>query len=356
MICLPIYYSFINPHFFFPNHRSDIECSLHLGTPTHFALDQVEPLLSVNALTPPRTSVFLDDTARSCYSNSLFLLNLLLRDATQIARLLTAAVTAAAAASVTASHDPPGTAAAAATTTTTMTTTATTCRLSSASVHDTFILLGYRVQAVASSLHLLQTPLLPRAGAEEAEEEHQRKRFINPATSTNPTNDEGAHANNNGSSSSSSSRTATDPIQRALCAGLAAFVGSFFWTTGGGENRFPVPWLAALAREVSWEAAAATRTAPAEIALWVLLVCVSAGVFAAEEEEEEEWLVAETRELAAALGLGPSGGSGGGGGSSDTGWERVRGQILAAGLPWIEPLHERRARAHWERCVGGVRL
>ncbi|KAL2160784.1 hypothetical protein VTH06DRAFT_981 [Thermothelomyces fergusii] len=69
--------------------RSDIECSLHLGTPTRFPLDLVEPLLSANALTPARTRAVSPSDLRH-----------LLHDAAQLARLLTAAVVAAGTATI----------------------------------------------------------------------------------------------------------------------------------------------------------------------------------------------------------------------------------------------------------------
>lgn len=71
-----------------------------------------------------------------------------------------------------------------------------------------------------------------------------------------------------------------------------------------------------------------------EVMLWMVFVCVAAGVF--EEREVEGWVLEWAREGMSGLGLAG-------------GWEGV-GAVLDR-FPWVEALHGRKGRALLERCT-----
>ncbi|KAK4038132.1 hypothetical protein C8A01DRAFT_17750 [Parachaetomium inaequale] len=252
--------------------RSDVEYCLHLGAPTRFTLDEVEPLLSLKALTPCTRRIPPDFPAMLPPT-----LATLLEDATQAAHLLN---------TTTLSPSPK--------------------KLNSSAVHGTFILLGYRVQALS--------PLL--AGTTGAGR---------PAIAGGP------------------SASVTEQV---VCLGLAAFVGSFLWGGGCGGRKMEVPvrWVGDAAREIITCARPMGEEVHVgggggeerwgrEAVLWMLFVGDAAGVF--DIGGVDGWVIPRTAEVVRCLGL--------------CEWESV-GRVLGR-FPWVDALHARKGRAHWERCM-----
>jgi hypothetical protein len=263
--------------------RSDIEYSLHFGTPTRFTAEDFLHLkrehdtatATVPTLSPPTT----DNHNLHQHLHLSPALAALLHDATQIARLLQAASTPS-----------PG---------------QHTGKLPSSAVHETFILLAYRLQA------------------------------ISPLVSARVTN-------TNYNSLYPAVVDAESTVEQAVCLGLTAFVASFFW--GGGCGNLPkrgsLRWIEDGVRGVlsSGEAdmqrgygEGGVGDGRREVMLWMLFVGVAAGVLAGGDMEQ--WVVSKTGEVMQSLGL--------------RDWESVA--TVLETFPWIEVLHGRKGLEHWER-------
>jgi hypothetical protein len=185
-----------------------------------------------------------------------------------------------------------------------------TGKLPSSAVHETFILLAYRLQAIS--------PLVSASGR---------------------------GTNTNYNSLYPAVVDAESTVERAVCLGLTAFVASFFW--GGGCGNLPrsgsLRWIEDGVRGVFSSGKANMQggydeggvgDGRREVMLWMLFVGVAAGVFGGGDMEQ--WVVSRTGEVVQSLGL--------------RDWESVA-RVLET-FPWIEVLHGRKGRAHWERCRG----
>ncbi|KAL2131203.1 hypothetical protein VTI74DRAFT_5406 [Chaetomium olivicolor] len=253
--------------------RADLEYSLHLGIPTRFTVQDVGQHFASNSII---SSLPKHASTHSTKSHSPFLLvhpvlTALLQQATHVSRLLNTA------------SQP------------------TAQKVSSRQAHDTFILLGYRLQALSPLLQVLNAadavPVLPAAfpasyyGERRTEEE-------------------------------------------AICVGLTAFVVSFLRGGGCGKmKKGPLSWVCDGARLVG------TTTIMAdiwewEVVLWMIFIGVAAEVF--DESDVEGWVVPKAREAVGALGLGT--------------WENVVNVLRR--WPWIDALHGKRGREFWEWCRG----
>ncbi|KAK4118255.1 hypothetical protein N657DRAFT_404290 [Parathielavia appendiculata] len=202
-----------------------------------------------------------------------------LRDATHIARLLQAASTSGSGCA----------------------------KLASSAVHDTFILLGFRLQALS--------PLVARPSLAAS---------FTAGTLAMPCKEGGSLE------------------ERAASVGLVAFVASFLW--GGGCGRLtsgPLRWVEEAARDVITSCLPLSRNgmddesvALGELLLWMLFVGVSSGVFEVRYASGG-WVAVKTGEVMRSLGL------------VDADWESVTSVLER--FPWIDALHGRKGRVHWER-------
>ena len=161
-------------------------------------------------------------------------------------------------------------------------------------MHDAFILLGYRLQALSPLLSGNRTGLVD-GGVEQA---------VGVGSG----------------------------YERAVCIGLTAFVASFLWGSGcGNVNRGPLGWVVQAARGLrDWEGAGRWE---GEVLLWVWFVGVAAEVFG--DGDVEGLVVLKTREVLSLLGL--------------RDWQSV--VRVLRGFPWVHALHGERGRAHFERCT-----
>ncbi|KAK3301880.1 uncharacterized protein B0T15DRAFT_325857 [Chaetomium strumarium] len=173
-------------------------------------------------------------------------------------------------------------------------------KLNSLQVHGTFVLLGYRLQA-----------LLPLLRARNRWNTAQ----LLPATLTTGYCTDGPAA-----------------AEEAIYLGLTAFIVSVLRGGGCGKmNSGPLSWVCDAARSVgrmsimrnSWEW---------ESVLWMTFVGVAALVY--HESDIEEWAVTKAAECVAALGL--------------VAWEDAV-NVLGR-WPWIDALHGKRGLGLWERC------
>jgi hypothetical protein len=182
-----------------------------------------------------------------------------------------------------------------------------TGKLPSSAVHETFILLAYRLQAIS--------PLV------SGRTTHTNYNSLYPAVVD-----------------------AKSTVERAVCLGLTAFVASFFW--GGGCGNLPrrgsLRWIEDGVRGVSSSGEADMQVygeggvgdAGREVMLWMLFVGVAAGVFGGGDMEQ--WVVSKTGEVVQSLGL--------------RDWESVA-RVLGR-FPWIEVLHGSKGWEHWARSRG----
>ncbi|KAK4234379.1 hypothetical protein C8A03DRAFT_18703 [Achaetomium macrosporum] len=252
--------------------RADLECSLYLNTPTRFTVRDVEQVTAGNRIISSLSENFTTPSASPLPSSLLVhpVLAALLRQATHISRLLNTA------------SQP------------------TDQKLNSLHVHDTFILLGYRLQA-----------LLPLLRVRDGGIAAQRLAAALPT----------------------SHRDGSRTEEEALCLGLTAFVVSTLRGGGCGKmNSGPIGWVRDGARSLgrltsttignSWEW---------ELALWLTFIGVGAQVF--HERDIEEWAVPKVTECMAALGLKT--------------WEDVVNVLRE--WPWVDALHRRAGMNLWER-------
>ncbi len=167
-------------------------------------------------------------------------------------------------------------------------------KLDSHAVHDAFIMLGYRVQALSPLLSGNRTVLMD-GGVEQAVD-------------------------------------VDTECERMVCIGLTAFVASFFWGGGcGNVNRGPLGWVMQAVRGLrNWERGERWE---GEVFLWMLFVGIAAEVF---EDDSVGWMSLKMREVLGRLGL--------------EDWGSV--VCVLKGFPWVEALHGRRGYAHFERCMG----
>jgi hypothetical protein len=281
------------------DNRSDIEYSLHFGTPTRFTAEDFMHLGRQHEDSTTTTSTLPNLPLLTATTHNLYqwqhlrlssALATLLHDATLIAHLLQAAST-------------PGP------------DQQTNTKLPSSAVHETFILLAYRLQAIS--------PLV----SGRVRHAHTNYVYIYPAVTD-----------------------AESTVERAVCLGLTAFVASFFWGGGCGSlpKRGSLEWIEEGVKGVFssfggmdtggmqgvGSFGGGVGEGDKEVMLWMLFVGVAAGVLGGGDMDG--WVAVKTGEMMRSLGL--------------CDWESVA-RVLEK-FPWIEVLHGRKGRAHWERCKG----